>query len=47
MPSYTPEQRSAVLKGMQILARVAIRAYMEEQAALSDAAFRGDGEEEG
>ena len=38
MPSYTPEHRRALLKGMRILARVAIRAYMEEQAARSDAA---------
>ena len=32
MPSYTPEHRRAVLKGLRILARVAIRSYMEEQA---------------
>ena len=35
MPSYTPEHRRAVLKGLRILARVAIRSYMEEQAAAS------------
>ena len=35
MPSYTPEHRRAVLKGLRILARVAIRSYMEEQAAVS------------
>ena len=35
MPSYTPEHRRAVLKGLRILARVAIRSYMEEQAAES------------
>ena len=35
MPSYTPEHRRAVLKGLRILARVAIRFYMEEQAARS------------
>ena len=46
MASYTPEQRRAVLKGMRILARVAIRAYMEEQAARFDAETNG-GEEQG
>ena len=45
MPSYTPEHRRAVLKGLRILARVAIRSYMEEQAARSDHADNGDGEE--
>ena len=28
---YTPRQREKVLKGLRILARVAIRSYMEEQ----------------
>ena len=37
MPSYTPEHRRALLKGLRILAGVAIRAYMEEQAAGSQA----------
>ena len=32
MPSYTPQHRRAVLKGLRILARVAIRSYMEEKA---------------
>ena len=45
MPSYTPEHRRAVLKGLRILARVAIRSYMEERAAQSQAA--SDSEEEG
>ena len=35
MPSYAPEHRRAVLKGLRILARVAIRSYMEERAAAS------------
>ena len=35
MPSYTPEHRMAVLKGLRILARVAIRSYMEEQTTAS------------
>ena len=49
MPSYTPEHRRAVLKGLRILARVAIRSYMEEQAAASHRAETGEdgGEEEG
>ena len=32
MPSYTPEHRRAVLKGLRILARVDIRSYIEEKA---------------
>ena len=40
MPSYTPEHRRAVLKGLRILARVAIRSYMEERAAESQAENR-------
>lgn len=32
MPSYSPEHRRAVLKGLRILARVAIRSYIEERA---------------
>ena len=35
MPPYSPEHRRAVMKGMRILARVAIRSYMDN----------GDGEE--
>ena len=47
MPSYTPEYRRAVLKGLRILARVAIRSYMEEQAAASPRAeTQEDGGEE-
>ena len=33
LSSYTPRQREKVLKGLRILARVAIRSYMEEEAA--------------
>ena len=49
MPSYTPEHRRAVLKGLRILARVAIRSYMEEQAEASPRAETQEdgGEEEG
>ncbi len=48
MPSYTPEHRRAVLKGLRILARVAIRSYMEEQAEESSwpEAVEDGGEEE-
>ncbi len=35
LSSYTPRQREKVLKGLRILARVAIRSYMEEEAARS------------
>ncbi len=47
MPSFTPEHRRTVLKGMRILARVAIRTYIEEQAAESDAGTNGGSEEQG
>ena len=33
MESYTLQQRRAILKGLRILARVAIRSFMEERAA--------------
>ena len=44
LSSYTPRQREKVLKGLRILARVAIRSYMEEEAG---AQAEDDGEEEG
>ena len=49
MPSYSPEHRRAVLKGLRILARVAIRSYMEEKAEASSRseALENGGEEEG
>lgn len=49
MPSYSPEHRRAVLKGLRILARVAIRSYMEEkaEAASRNEAVEEGGEEEG
>ena len=31
LSSYTPKQREKVLNGLRILARVAIRSYMEEE----------------
>ena len=45
LSSYTPRQREKVLKGLRILARVAIRSYMEEEAERSQA--EDGGEEEG
>ena len=47
MPSYEPEHRRAVLKGMRILARVAIRSYIEEQAEVLAQAARDGGEAAG
>ena len=49
MPSYTPQHRRAILKGLRILARVAIRSYMEEkaQAASRTQAVEDGGEEAG
>lgn len=35
LPSYTPKQREKVVNGLRILARVAIRSYMEEEAERS------------
>ena len=48
MPSYPPQHRRAVLKGLRILARVAIRSYMEEKAEASSRpeGAEDDGEEE-
>ena len=45
LSSYTPRQREKVLKGLRILARVAIRSYMEEEAERSQG--EDGGEEEG
>ena len=32
LAAYTPQQRKTIIKGLSILARVAIRSYMREQA---------------
>ena len=32
LAAYTPQQRKTIIKGWRILARVAIRSYMREQA---------------
>ena len=45
LSSYTPKQREKVLKGLRILARVAVRSYMEEEAARSQ--DESGGEEDG
>ena len=45
LSAYTPKQREKVVKGLRILARVAIRSYMEEEAERSQA--EDGGEEEG
>ena len=47
MAGYTPKQRETLLKGFRILAKVAVRAHMERQAAGSRAAPDDGGEEEG
>ena len=31
LPSHTPQQRKTILKGLRILARVALRAHMERR----------------
>ena len=46
LSSYTPKQRETLLKGFRILARVAVRAHMEQQATKT-ASDDSDGEEEG
>ena len=46
MAGYTPKQREVFLKGLRILARVAIRAHMERQASGSRTAPDDGGEEE-
>ncbi len=42
LASYTPQQRQAILKGLGILARVAIRSYMREQAEQARAESSGE-----
>ena len=38
LTAYTPQQRRTIIKGLRILARVAIRSYMREQESDSQAA---------
>ena len=42
LASYTPQQRRAIIKGLRILARVAIRSYMREQAEQARAERSGE-----
>ena len=44
LASYTPQQRRTIIKGLRILARVAIRSYMREQAEQAEAEEGGGGE---
>ena len=37
LASFTPQQRRTVIKGLRILARVAIRSYMREHGAKGQA----------
>ena len=46
MAGYTPKQRETLLKGLRILADVAIRAHIQRQAPVSRDASDHDGEEE-
>ena len=45
MASYTPKQREAVLKGLGIMAQVAIRAHLKREAAGPEATQDSNGEE--
>ena len=45
LSSYTPKQREKVLRGLRVLARVAVRSFMEDEAARSQ--DENGGEEEG
>ena len=44
LSSYTPKQREKVLRGLRVLARVAVRSFMEDEAARSQDENGGDGE---
>ena len=45
LASCTPQQRRAIIKGLRILARVAIRSYMREHGARGQADADADEEE--
>ena len=45
LASCTPQQRRTVIKGLRILARVAIRSYMREHGARGQAETDTDEEE--
>ena len=42
LASYTPQQRRTIIKGLRILARVAIRSYMREHAEQAQAENSGE-----
>ena len=44
LAAYTPQQRRTILKGLRILARVAIRSYLGEHARGSQAEEDAGGE---
>ena len=44
LASCTPQQRRTIIKGLRILARVAIRSYMREHGARGQAETDTDGE---
>lgn len=43
LAAYTPQHRRTIIKGLRILARVAIRSYLRQQAEHAEA--EDDGEE--
>ncbi len=45
LASYTPQQHRAIIKGLRILARVAIRSYMKERAEQAPSNEEGGGDE--
>ena len=45
MACYGPQQREAYLKGLRILAQVAIRAHLRREAAGPEAPHDSNGEE--
>ena len=45
LASYTPQHRKTIIKGLRILARVAIRSYLREQAEQNRVEGEGRGEE--
>ena len=44
LAAYTPQQRRTILKGLRILARVAIRSYLRQQAEQGQTDEDGGGE---
>ena len=46
LAAYTPQQRRTIIKGLRILARVAIRSYLRDQAEQVQDEREGGSEEE-